>query len=383
MMTEKIYKDKFTLDGRLNPRSYQNVTPRKVAAIKQLWESGMRGNGIDAARFKESISTSDAIFNATYLTNIQVLEQFDELPRTWTQIAGVRELPDFRNVVLYSMFNNGFEGLRRDDALIDNPEGIAPVVAEGETYPYATVGEVEAAYGRLRKRGFKVGWTWEAQINDAIGFFSQIPGEMLNVAGDTEEYEVYQALLNGATAASDLTGGTIYTGETVVANAPFSKNALVRLLFEISQRQINGRYIGNASAYNLIVPVGTSPAVNFALSNQIIQTQDGSFVLSQQDQPLAAAITVVESEWVTGTAWYLVPKPGTTKRPVLELGRLRGQASPELRVDNHTGNYAGGASVPPFEGSFNNDTIDMRLRYPLTGILWSETFIGWSTGAGS
>jgi hypothetical protein len=86
---------------------------------------------------------------------------------------------------------------------------------------------------------------------------------------------------------------------------------------------------------------------------------------------------------VTGTNWYLVPKPGTVRRPVLELGRLRGNATPELRVDNLTGNYVGGASVAPFEGSFNNDTIDMRLRYPITGILWDERYIVWSTGAGA
>ena len=176
----------FTRNGRLKP--FAGVSERKVAAIRDLWEAGMAGDRVAAARFDESIATSDAALNAVYLINLQVLDQFDLAPRTWTEIAGTRELPDFRPAVLQGVFG-GFEGLKRDGTAAGNgqtnPAGVAPVVAEAETYPYATLGSVESAYGRLKKRGFKVGWTWEARVNDGIGFFAQIPGEMLNVALDT------------------------------------------------------------------------------------------------------------------------------------------------------------------------------------------------------
>src|SRR4030095_15184324 len=106
------------------------------------------------------------------------------------------------------------------------------------------------------------------------------------------------------------------------------------------------------------------------LSGNIVQQVPGSgggFVVNLSDptQQMLSSITVIESQYVTGTNWYLIPKPGTVRRPVLALGRLRGNETPELRVNNLTGNYVGGASVPPFEGSFDNDTIDMRLRYPI------------------
>lgn len=379
------YKDKFTLDGRLKPGA--GVTERKVKAVKSLFERGLRGDLVAAAQFTESITTSDAIFNAAYLMNIQVLPQFDAAPRTWSQIAGTRSLPDFRPAVLQGIFG-GFEGLERDGVTgMENPEGIAPVVPEASLYPYATLGEVEAAYGRLKKRGFKVGWTWEARINDGIGFFAQIPGEMINVALDTEEWEVYQALLNGTTAAQQLDGGVVYNGDTVPANAPVSRNAILRAIFELSQREVNGRKVQVNGGYNLLVPIGAGAAVRFAMNQQIIQNlpgTSGGFLYTVQDQAAElGSVSVVESEFITGTNWYLVPKPGTVRRPVLELGRLRGNEAPELRVHNLTGNYVGGGAISPFEGSFDNDTIDMRLRYPLTGILWNADFIVWSTGAGA
>jgi hypothetical protein len=386
------YKDTFTLDGRLNPQSMPRVTKAKVAAIRELFNAGIRGDKIAAAKFTESIATSDAVFNAAYLINIQVLPQFDLLPRTWTQIAGTRELPDFRPAVLQGIFG-GFEGLKRDGTAAGNgqtnPAGVAPVVAEGETYPYATIGQVEASYGRLKKRGFKVGYTWEARINDGIDFFSSLPQEMLNVALDTEEWEVYQALLS-TQASRQLTGGTIYDGGAALnANSAIGRRAVLKAVQDLSQRSINGRLIQVTGGYNLIVPVGATPAVEFSLQQPLIASVPASSArgyvrdISDPGTSIIGSITIIESPYVTGTNWYLLPKPGAVRRPVLELGRLRGNAAPELRVDAQAGNYVGGGQVSPFEGNFTNDTIDLRLRYPLTGILWDDRFVVWSTGAGA
>lgn len=380
------YKDKFTLDNRLKPGA--SVTKAKVAKVKSLYEAGIRGDRIAAATFMETITTSDAIFNAAYFANLQVLPQFDAAPRNWSQIAGVREVPDFKPVVLRGIFGE-WENLQRQGSVtgvgFNNPEGVAPVVAEGAPYPYAVLGDSEAAYGQLMKRGFKVGWTWEARINDrGTEFFSQIPGQMLDVALETEEWSVWNALITGTQSSSQLAGGTTYTGATVTANAVFSRDALVRAIYELSQREVNGRKIQVSGGYNLIVPTGTGDAVRFLLNQQLFEVSDGSFQLTASFlQDGVASTTVIESEYVTGTNWYLLPKPGAVKRPVLELGRLQGHTAPELRVHNVTGNYAGGGAVSPFEGSFDNDTIDMRLRYPLAGILWDDIYVVWSTGAGA
>jgi len=207
---------------------------------------------------------------------------------------------------------------------------------------------------------------------------------MLNVALDTEEWEVYSALINGTDSGSQLAGGTTYSGATVAANSALSRDAIIQAIYELSQRQINGRYVGASSnGYNLIVPIGTGASAQFMLNQQIIEATDGSFTLSVNDQAGLGGVTVVESQYVTGTNWYLLAKPGGYRRPVLELGRLRGHEVPELRVENAAGNYVGGATVSPFEGNFDNDGIDLRLRIAISGILWDNDLVLWSTGAGS
>lgn len=383
------FKDNFTFDGMLKP--HPAVTKAKVAKVKGLMEATFRGDRIAAGMLEESISTSDAVFSAAFLANLQFLPQFLELPRTWSRIAGVRVVPNFDPVVLRGTFGE-FEGLERGGSTGStttgpaNPDGIAPIVAELEKYPYATIGEVEAAYGRIHKRGFKVGMSWESQVNGrGADFFGALPQEMLNVALDTEEWEVYRALINGTGSGSQLVGGAIYTGATVAANAAFSRDAYIRAIQELSTRTINGRQVGYSSnGYALVVPLGAGPAVEFALDQQIIEAQDGSFTLSVNDLSLAGGRPdVVESQYVTGTNWYVLPKPGGLRRPVLELGRLRGHEAPELRVENATGVYVGGGAVSPFEGNFDNDAIDLRLRIAVAGINWNDDFILWSTGAGS
>lgn len=388
-MTE--YTNKFTLDGRIKPGA--GVTKTKVQATKSLLESALRGSKVAAAQFQESITTSDLAFNAAYLTQIQVLQQFDELPRTWTQIASVRSLPDFRPAVLSGLFGE-FVGLERQGTAAGdgntNPEGVAPVVAELAQYPYASIGEVEAAYGQLKKHGFKVGMSWEAIVNDAVGFFASLPGEMIQTILDTEEWVVYRALIDGTQASSQLTGGTIYDGGPALnANSAIGRRAVLKAIQDLANRQINGRNIVVTGGYNLIVPLGATAAVEFSLQQPLLQSNPAAaargYVVGVNDPGtnILSQVTIIESEWVTGTNWYLLPKPGAVRRPVLELGRLRGHETPELRVNNYTGNFLGGGAVAPFEGDFDFDSADLRIRQPMTGILWNDDYVVWSTGAGA
>jgi hypothetical protein len=380
-MTEKKYKDGFTADGLLKPGGH--VTKAKVSKVKSLMESALRGDRVASATLTETITTSDALFNAAYLTTLQILPQFEELPRTWSQIAGVRVLPDFRPAVLRGVFGE-FVGLERQGITdLNNPEGIAPIVPENSPYPYATVANVESAYGRLAKRGFGVSWTFEAQVNDnAADFFASIPGEMIQTILDSEEWEVYQALINGTTASQQLDGGVVYNGDTVLPNAPLSRNAIVRALEELALRQVNGRYVGRSSnGYNLIVGIGQGPAANFILNQQIIEAQDGSFTLSVTDQAGLGSITVIESPYVSAPNWYILPKPGGVRRPVLELGRLRGHEAPQLRVKTNATPFAGSSALAPF-ASFEFDDISMEIRMPMAGLNWFPDFIIWSNGTG-
>ena len=369
-----------TAGGRL--RVPAGVTPSKLQAMKDLVEGTRQGNRLKAGTLVEAMTTSDAPFSFAHLTNLNLLAQWDELPRTWTQIATRRSLTDFRPAVFYEITKTW------DDGTLGNgdPKHVSPIVPEGAAYPYANLRGEDYAGGGIAKRGFKVGLTWEAFLNDAVGYVRALPDEIRRVALDTEEYEVYNALVSGVGSDQQLDGDTNPDGTTVVANAPLSREALIAAIAQVGARQINGRSIVVNGGWNLIVAPGQRANAEFQINNVILAAttkgSDPSRVFSPNGYNPLSGITVIESEYVSGTAWYLVPKPGQ-RRPVLELGTLVGNETPELRIQNATGNYVGGSSVSPFEGSFDNDSIDFRVRQAIGGLNWTPDLIVWSTGQGT
>lgn len=366
------YKDQFTLDGRLKPANH-HVTRAKVAEADRLLTQAMRGDRIAAGKLAEVHSTSDLKFNIAHLVSSVAIPQFDEAERTWSQVAGTRSVPDFGPVRLMSLF-----GDLTGAGVAEN--GGLPTVPEAAPYPYVTISGQEAFYSKLKKLGAKFGFTWEANVNDIVSFFEQIPNELVQLALDTEEREVYDALINGTT--NDLEAQELPDGNTTAPNAALSPEAIWAAIIQLQNTQVNGRSVGRATGYNVVVPAGTEEFIEWRLNQNIIQIQDGSITYGPGDRSALSNVNIVGSTYVTGTNWYVLPKPGAIRRPVLELLRLRGYEQPELRVHGDTGSYVGGSAVSPFEGSFDNDTIDYRVRYVAGGVLWSSDYSVHSDGSG-
>jgi len=387
-MTARTYKNPFTLDGRV--KVVPGVSNRKVDAVKGLLERHYAGDAIATATLHEALTSSDAIFNMTHLATLNFVPQYDAAPRVWSQIAGTRTVPDFKPVTLYSLNRSWTDGNGGSQVLSDH--GAAPVIPEGTPYPYAYISGELAAGAGVVKRGFKTDWTLEARINDGLAALERLPAEMLEVSLDTEEADVWGALTTQKTAASNLIGGLVPGNAVAIpANAPFSRDAVIRAIIELSQRVLNGRKIQVTGNFNLLVPTGQSVFVNFVLNqtlnaistNPAVGTPEFLYQVNGGYNPLAG-ISVIESDWVTGAQWYLIPKPGSTRRPVLERLDLRGYSTPQLFVENLAGNYAGGGAVSPFEGSFSADVITLKLRQFGGGVLWdSGVGLVFSSGAGS
>lgn len=381
----KQYKNEFTLDGRLKPQT--GVTEDKVAAVAQLVEETMSGNRGAKGTLEEAMTSTDAIFNLAYLTELNVLSDFPETEnRNWAAIATTRQVSDFRPATLYSLRPDwSANGVLGDG----DPVFVAPRIPEGSVYPYAYLEqESSQQQGGIVKRGFKTGFTFEAFINDSVGFLQALPENMTNIALDTDEWEVFNGLLTGVTSAEQLDGGPIPFGETTITvapNAPISRNALVRAMIEIGEREINGRKIVVSGGWTLLIPAGQRLWVDYVLNNVVgpVGYEDGSanFLINGYN-PLAG-IEVIESEFIPAGYWFLLPKANQARRPVLELLRLVGHELPELRVNGNTGTYVGGGAVSPFEGNFDNDSADFRLRMFTKGILWTRQLVVYSTGAGS
>ena len=374
------YKDQFTLDGRIKPANHL-VTRAKVAEADKLLTSAFRGDKIAAGKLAEVHTTSDLKFNLAHLITSVALPQFDESERTWSQVAGTRVVPDFGPVRLVSLFGQltgaGVAAGPAEGTLT----GGLPTVPEAAPYPYVTSTGQEAFYAKLAKMGTKFGFTWESNVNDIVGFFEQIPGELVQLALDTEEREVYEALINGTT--NELSAQTLPDGTVTLPNAALTPEAIWAAIIELQNVEVNGRKVGRATGYNVVIPAGTRDFIEWKMSQRIIAIQDGSITYGPGDQSIFNNVSFVESSYVTGTNWYVLPKPGAVRRPVLELLRLRGYEAPELRIHGDTGSYVGGSAVSPFEGNFDNDTIDYRIRYVAGGVLWSTAYSVKSDGTGT
>lgn len=378
----KEYKDKLTLDGRV--KKVPGVTPEKVKAVKELQERHLSGDKIATAILHEVLTTSDAMFNYAHLATLNFLPLYDEEPRTWTQVADTRTVPDFRPATLWTLQRSWTDG--NGDSNVLGAHGEAPTIPETVPYPYAYITGVTEQSAGVTKKGFKTDWTLEARINDGMAVLDELPRMMTEAALDTEESEVWTPL---STAGVALAGGAIPSSPTAVpANAPLSRDALIRATIELGERQIAGRYIQIRGGLNLLVPKGQGIFANFVLNQTLLGIETNgtpNFVYQVNGgyNPLSN-ISVVETEWLTGTQWKLLPKPGGTRRPVVQRLILRGYASPQLFVENAQGSYVGGSAVSPFEGSFDTDSVTLKLRMFGGGVVWDGgQAIVTSTGAGS
>lgn len=366
------FKDQYTLDGRLKPQG-RVVSRQKVQEADRLLQKAMHGDRVAAGQLAEAYSTTDLPFNVAHLISAVTIPQFDEAERTWTQVAGVRTVPDFGPVRLQSLYASVTGSAVHED-------GGFVTIPEHAPYPHITVQGQEAFYSKLQKMGGRFTWSWESNVNDVVGFFENIPTELLQLALDSEEREVYDALVNGTT--NELEAQTLPDGTVVPANAPLSPEAIWAALIQLQNTEVNGRKVGRASGYNVVVPAGTADFIEYALNRQIIQIQDGNITYGPGDMSALANVSIVETAALSGNQWIVLPKPNAIRRPVLELLRLRGYEQPELRVQANAGNYVGGGVVSPFEGDFEADEIAMRARYVCGGVLWDNSYSVISDGSG-
>jgi hypothetical protein len=372
----EAFKNKFDLDGRL--KVHPLVTPTKVLEAKRLLEAARRSR-VEEARVAELLTTSDLAFSIAHLANIEMIPQLPEELKDIDGLAGVRSVKDFNPVVLRGLWANaGVEGAGVDE------HGAAAIVPEGAPYPHVTVSsDEEAYYSKLDKRGFRADVTFEAIINDVLGEIESLPGAFGQTVVDTHYAEIFDALESTQTV---LGAATLLDGTSIPVNAPVGALSIIAAVEQIENSTVNGRKVGSISGYNVIVAPGRKRFLEYDIAQlgRVISVQDGALTLGPDAelQALFPNVTIIESDRVTGTAWYIYPKPGTTRRPVLERLTLRGYEQAEIRVRSDQGYFPGGGKVGIWEGGFDNDTASFRLRMFTGAVLWDDTYVVKSDGDG-
>lgn len=373
-----------------------HVTERKFLAMSKMVE-GISFGGFAAERaatdLKESLSTTDAPFSLAHLTSARILADYDKEPLQWRKIASVETVDDFEPVTFETLRFDIGEKLKHGKGNGGNAN-VSPVVAEGDTYQYTSGYSEESVKAALEKRGFKFGVTLERILSRLRPTVRQLPGDMLEIAQNTEEFLVFTALQDGSNSSSQLKAGTDpVSGDATVANAPFSVEALRAGFKQVAERKVAGNKVTLASSYYIVVAVGQGEGVeakiDLAKRLREVRDQDGT-VTSVYAAPSAGVLGriagVIESEYITDDdAWYVTPAAGASRRPGLKMLQLSGRTAPEILVNNFTGTLLrGGNGSSPFDlAHFDNDTVDLKLRQFGNSALITQEQSLWSNGSGS
>ena len=389
-----------TRNGAL-PLYSPKINDAKLVQADKIVE-GIRRNDNEAvtafkshlgARFGEAIHTTgdDFIFSFAQLSALAVQNDWEAATRTWSDAIETETVSSFDTPTTYSI-NPVTEGFARPATEPNKPDHVVPRVPEGSPYPHFIFSGEAAQAGNIGKAGGRYDLTFEKIIGDVTGIVPLIPRLITESLLEREEYDAWQGLIDFIDIpANHLVAGTSLIGEAVPADAPLSRAALAVALRQAANREVvPGRKV-SVSSYNLIVPTGAGEDARFLLNTLSLgglEVQDGSttqLVSVSGYNPLSKIAGVVETDYLSGSAWALIPAKGAIRgnKKFYSLGQLAGHIGPELRLQNVTGNYLGGGSVPPFEGSFETDSAAFRGRIISGGLGWNPQYAVFSDGDGA
>ena len=393
-MAERLL-EQVTKGGRLPVYSPQLNDAKLIAADRILEGIRMNDNSAVTAfkshlgcRFGEAIHTTgdDFIFAFAQLSAFQVQNEWEAADRTWSDAIETEVVSSFETPKSYSI-NPVTEGFERPATEPGKPGHIVPRVPEGSPYPHFTFGGEVAEANNLGKSGGRYDLTFEKIVSDAAGLVPVIPRLITESLLEREEYDAWAGLIEFIDVpANHLQAATNLDGSTVVADAPLGFAAIAAALTQARNAEIGGRKV-QVTSYNLIVPIGQSEVARFYLNNYSVDgATNGSFNVSFPGyNPVSGVSGVIETEYLTGTQWGLIPAKGAIRgnKKFYRLGQLAGNIGPELRLNNVTGQYLGGGAVPPFAGSFETDSAAFRGRIISGGLGWNNEYAVLSDGDGS
>lgn len=388
-----------TKDGRL-PLFNKKLTESKIAAADDII-AGIRENDNRAilefkehlgARRGEAIHTTgdDFIHAFAQLTALEVTNRYEANPRTWREAIETETVSTFDTPLTYSI-KPVVDGFERPQTEPGKPGFVPPLVPEGSPYPHFKFQGERSAQGSIHKRGGRYDMTFEEIIRDVATLVPLIPNLITDALLDAEEFDAWYGLIQFINIPTNhLQAGTTFIGQAVTTDSVLTPAAIDLALTQAMEREINGVKV-NVSSYNLIVPRGTARQANQILNGLVFtgQTQQTGLTVNQFASngynPFSAISGVVETTYLTGRQWALIPAKGAVRSQdkFYALGQLAGHVGPELRLENVTGQYLGGGDVSPFEGDFETDSAAFRGRIIEGPLGWNPQYAVWSDGTGA
>lgn len=358
----------------------------RVSSIASMLQDAMDGDLVAGARLKEAVATGDFPLLFNQLLDQGMLAQYAGLPSVWPQYSSRITVNDFRPQRLMQWY--------RDQQMAPEQNGGQPTgqlalprVPELSEYPTFTLKAEEQSYG-IAKYGERFPFSFEVFRNDEFQVIRDLPGVMARTAADTEDVVSTQVLAAPTGPNPDFFdtttdfGPLVPPGNYVANNPPLSVESLQAAIEQIGNRRLNDNPV-TVPNFTLVVP----PALEFtarriAAVSQIEQIVGGfdpttnrtdnvqqrvvfpNLVAGRFSVTVNPWLPLVDASATSATTWYLVPSGGTdgTRRAIVTVF-LAGEETPDLRINNDTGNAITGGQVDPFRGSFSHDDVQFRVRH--------------------
>lgn len=364
----------------------------------------LTGSRLAQARLKEAITSDQLAPMFVKAANVKFQEYFDSYNTMWGNIAAKELLTDFRPASLLSLKGDTMTA-STDNGGYKHPSGTLPHVPELTPYPTMSY-QAEGAFITTAKHGARIQFSFESFINDEWNVISRFPKDAATLAARTEDLLVLLQLFDPTTKSlradvfndanktkADFTGipdefkgGAGAGGVGGVKNAALSFDAIVAARYQALATIRDGHSTYVPEGFVLVTnPALAEVAKNYTLINEI-RTQVGKRTEIKAN-PLKG-LEVLSSDLISvvggDKAWVLLPKGGRANgKTVLAKTGMMGREAPELRIHNKTGQLFGGGDVNPYEGSFDNDDVEIRIRQIAgAGLVRYDGVIG-STGLNS
>lgn len=347
-----------TMSG-VSPLVRRQYSPQRKQAIAEaariLDRVFNQGDPRAAVLLQEALSTSDLFKSAVGdVLDQELLARYEELPSFWSNFASRTTVRNFKPKRLIDLLGG---------------RNALEAVAELAPYPSAKA-QVAEKFIAVSKFGRRVGFSWEAGINDDIDELMAVPNAYAAAARATEDKAANDLLFDATTGAPNATFFANFTGATPAGpdltpvtgtNAPLTQaNLQIGFTAVTTRKNAEGELSAPAGLILMVGPALQITAEQILNTTEIRDTSGSRTTITTN--PMRGKVTLVVNPRLAGVAWFLLPQP-TVARPALAVAFLRGWETPDLRIKADTGNRVGGGAIDPSEGSFDDDSVAYRVRH--------------------
>ena len=333
-----------------------------ASALDLLLNTGRMSSHRHEYLIREAITTSDFPGLFGFIIDRQLMAKYSAWVPNWRAYCATGLLPNFNQAEYHKVSGN-------DEYL--------PLVPEKTGYP--AIVPVNGHYHRqVFKHGRSFDISWEAQINDLLQAFADIPERFATAAVRTVARDVTNiyasvggpdASLFGAPIA-DVDGANV-TNQGILALSVTNLGTTLGLM--VAQADANGEPI-SVRGVHLVVPPALELLARSILTSAVVQ-QTGSAtpvptvnVIAQMGIQLHVDpyLPIVDASANHDGTWYLFADPSQGK--AMQMDFLRGHEQPEVCMKASNKVSTSGAAISAFDGDFESDNTQYRVRVVHGGV---------------